>query len=222
MKQKLSILFVFAFIYSSGVYSQDIEEVMENMSIGQHNAIVMQLPYDAKFADDVWRDYLKPFKGKSRKVKRSDEVFTDDASIPYISNNTVDIYSYIEKKGDGSQLKMWMDLGGGFVDSQNFPQAFEGVKTLLLGYEKQLNVENIKIELRNEETRLKDLEKDLSKLEKLNEKYHSEIQQWKAKIKENEGLIDVNLKDQENMRKTIEGQREAIRQVEVKLARAET
>jgi hypothetical protein len=84
-----------------------------------------------------------------------------------------------------------------------------------------LNVENIKIELKNEENRLKDLEKDLSKLERLNEKYLKDIEEWKAKIAENETLIETNIQDQSDMRKTIDNQKETIRQVEVKLAKAE-
>lgn len=221
MKVKHSLLFGFILLSYSTFYAQDIEEMMASMSLGDHNAIILHLPYEAKFADNIWKDYLKTFKGKSKKVKRSDEVFTDDANISYISNNTVDIYSVIQSDGDGSELKLWMDLGGGFVDSQNFPDAYEGVKVFLQGYEKQLNVENIKLELKNEESRLKDLERDLSKLERLNEKYHKEIEDWKAKIAENESLIEKNVMEQDDAKKMIDDQKEMIRQVEVKLAKAE-
>lgn len=221
MKVKHSLLLGFILLSSSTVFAQDIDEMMASMSLGDHNAIVLHMPYEAKFADHIWKDYLKNFKGKSKKVKRSDEVFTDDANISYISNNTVDIYSVIQSDGDGSELKLWMDLGGGFVDSQNFPDAFEGVKVFLQGYEKALNVENIKVELKNEENRLKDLERDLSKLERLNEKYHKEIEDWKAKIAENESLLEKNVIDQDEAKKMIDDQKETIRQVEVKLAKAE-
>ena len=221
MKVKHSLLFGFILLSYSTFYAQDIEEMMASMSLGDHNAIILHLPYEAKFADNIWKDYLKTFKGKSKKVKRSDEVFTDDANISYISSNTVDIYSVIQSDGDGSELKLWMDLGGGFVDSQNFPDAYEGVKVFLQGYEKQLNVENIKLELKNEESRLKDLERDLSKLERLNEKYHKEIEDWKAKIAENESLIEKNVMEQDDAKKIIDDQKETIRQVEVKLAKAE-
>lgn len=221
MKQNLSLILLMVIGWNVTVYAQDIQEVKANMSLGEHNALLLALPYDVKLSDQVWKDYLKTFKGKSRKVKKSDEVFTDDASISYISNNTVDIYSLVEKSGEGSQLKMWMDLGGGFVDSQNFPDAFEGVKVFLRGFEKQLNVENIKIELKNEENRLKELEKELVKLERLNEKYHQEIEEWKAKIAENESLIDTNVKEQTDVNHTITSQKEVIRKVEVKLSKAE-
>jgi hypothetical protein len=222
MNQKF-ILLLFSFLYFLPTnYGQEMQESIEQMSLGQHNGITLSLPYDASFAENVWKDYLKTFKGKSKRVKKSDEVFTDDANIPYISNNTVDLYSYIKKDGDGSTLKLWMDLGGGFVDSQNFPDAYQGVRVLMQGFEKQLNIENIKIELKNEENRLKDLERDLSKLEKINEKHYKEIEDWKQKIAENEDLIKVNEKDQVDMKITIEAQKENIRQVEVKLAKAES
>lgn len=221
MTSKQLLFLIFFPFFISDFYAQEIEETVATMSLGQQNAMILELPYDAKFAESIWKDYLKTFKGRSKKVKKSDEVFTDNASIDYISNNTVDIYSIVQKSGDGSQLKMWMDLGGGFVNSENFPDAYEGVKVMLSGYEKLLNVENIKIELKNEESRLKDLEKDLSKLERLNEKYHKEIEDWKAKIAENETQITTNVKDQDDMKKTIDDQKETIRQVEVKLAKAE-
>ena len=221
MKLKLSLLLISFLFTSTHFFAQDIEEMMASMSLGEHNAIVMQMPYESKFADNIWKDYLKEFKGKTKKVKRSSELFTDDANISYISNNTVDIYSVIESSGDGSQLKLWMDLGGGFVDSENFPDAYEGVKVLLQGFEKQLNVENIKQELKNEENRLKEIEKELAKLQRLNEKYHKEIEDWKAKIAENETLIENNVVEQSDVQKSIENQKETIRQVEVKLAKAE-
>ena len=199
-----------------------MQESVEQMSVGQHNCITLFLPYDSKFSQNVWKDYIKTFKGKNRRVKKSDEVFTDDAKIPYISNNTVDLYSYIQKTGDGSELKLWMDLGGGFVDSENFPDAYEGLRVMLQGFEKQLDIEDIKVELKNEESRLKELERSLSKLERLQERYYKEIEDWKEKIAKNEDLIRVNDQDQVDIKNTIDQQKETIRQVEVKLAKAES
>ena len=102
MKVKHSLLLGFILLSYGTFFAQDIQEMMASMSLGDHNAIVLHLPYETKFADNIWKDYLKNFKGKSKKVKRSDEVFTDDANISYISNNTVDIYSIIQSDGDGS------------------------------------------------------------------------------------------------------------------------
>ncbi|NND33427.1 MAG: hypothetical protein HKN76_12620, partial [Saprospiraceae bacterium] len=134
----------------------------------------------------------------------------------------VDLYSFIEKAGDGSQLKLWMDLGGGFVDSENFPDAYEGLRAMLQGFEKELNIENIKVELKHEENRLKELERDLVKLDKLRERYLKEIESWKEKITKNEELIQVNDQDQIDIKVTIEKQKETVKEVEIKLAKAES
>ncbi len=215
------LLFILA-LGSMSLRAQEVQESLETMSLGEQNALILEIPYDDQFAAKEWKNYLKTFKGKTKKVKRSKELFTDDASIPYISSNTVDIYSVVEKNGADAQLKLWMDLGGGFMDSQNFPDAYSGAKTLLAGFEKHLNVEDIKLELKGEEKRLKDLEKDLAKLERLNEKYHKEIEDWKGKIAENEDLIEVNFSDQDQLRKTIESQKGTVKEVELKLAKAES
>jgi len=209
-------------LFFSVAKAQDMEESLEQMSLGQQNAIIVSLDYDVKLVEGVWKDYLRNFKGRSKKEKRSDITFTDDASIPYISDNTVDIYSVVKKMGDGASLKIWMDLGGGFVDSRNFPDAYEGVKRFVQGLEKDLDIENVKIELKEEEKRLSDLTKSLSKLERLNEKYHKEIENWKEKILENEEEIEVNFSDQKEAQKAIDAQKEVVRLVEIKLSEAES
>jgi chromosome segregation ATPase len=82
-------------------------------------------------------------------------------------------------------------------------------------------VETIKIELTDQETELKKLEKKLVQLEKQNERFHKEIESWKQKIIENEEKINVNISEQGDMRGTIEKQKEMVRDVEIKLAKAE-
>jgi len=208
---------------STILHGQAIDEEMKSMSLGSHNAIVLSIPdYDSKFANDVWRDYIKSFKGKTKKVKRSKEYFTDDARIMGVSTNTVDMYWIINSAGNGSTLTLWTDLGGAFLNSEEHSNEYEGMAVMLLGFEKQLNVENIKVELKAEESELKELEKKLARLEKLNDKYHKEIEDWKRKIIENEEMIEINIQDQASMRMAIDKQKESVRGVEIKLAKAET
>jgi len=193
------------------------------MNLGSHNAITLSMPdYEDKFANRVWRDYIKSFKGKNKKVKRSSEYFIDDAKIMGVSSNTVDLYWTIESRGSGSSLTIWTDLGGAFVNSSEHDQAYEGLSVMLTGFEKQLNVENIKLELKSEEVELKELGKKLARLEKLNDKYHKEIEDWNRKIVETEEKIEVNILDQTDMRSAIDQQENVVRDVEIKLAKAET
>jgi len=192
------------------------------MSLGVNNGFSLELPdYDHKFTADIWRKYLKEFKGKTKKVKRSSELFTDDASIAYLSSNTVDLYSDIERAGNGSSVNIWIDLGGSFIDSENHSEAFEGVEMLLERFRKKLNVEQIKRELSEEEKELKSLENQLRKLQSLNERFHKEIENWKKKIAENEEKIATNVNDQSDVDKAIVDQKDKVKDVEVKLAKAE-
>lgn len=220
------IAFWIAWIFlgtSTMLHSQAIEEEMKSMSLGSHNSIVLSMPdYDNKFANKVWRDYIKSFKGKTKKVKRSKEYFTDDARIMGVSTNTVDMYWIINSAGNGSTLTLWTDLGGAFLNSEEHANEYEAMAIMLTGFEKQLNVENIKLELKDEESELQELEKKLARLEKLNDKYHKEIEDWKRKIIENEEKIEINIQDQNTMRMAIDKQKESVRGVEVKLAKAET
>jgi hypothetical protein len=191
------------------------------MNLGANNAVVLSLPqFDDKMADDVWKDYLKTFDGKTKRVRRSDESFTDDASIPYISASTLDLYSLVQESGSGSELVLWIDLGGAWLESSTNPEAYEGTLAFLDGYQKQLRVAYIEYELEVEEDELKDMEKDLSKLERDNEKLHQEIEDWRQKIAENEESIKQNVSEQETLKNTIEMQKEEIRKVNVKLANA--
>ncbi len=224
MKSKATLLILLGVALAIGsLRAQEIEESVSGMSVGSNNGFSIEFPdYDSKFLNSVWRDYLKSFKGKTKKVKRSKEFFTDDANIGYISSNTVDIYHLVESAGSGSRLRVWMDLGGAFLDSESHADAYEGFAMFVQGLDKQLNVENIKLELKDEESELKSLERNLAKLQKLNDRYHKEIEDWKRKIEENEQKIETNITDQADVTNSIEAQKEKVRLVEVKLAKAES
>ncbi len=225
MNKNITTLILMAFCLSSlSIYAQSsVDEEVRGMNLGANNATVLTLPqYDSKLAEKVWKSYIKNYDGKTKRVKRSKESFTDDASIPAISSNTVDMYSIIESDGAGSKLILWTDLGGSFLNSEDHQEAYEGMMVFLDGYQRDLNIEQIKLELKAEEGELKDMEKNLNKLQRQNEKYHREIEDWKSKIAENEDLIKTNVNDQEEMQATIEGQKEEIRDVEIKLAKAKS
>ncbi len=219
---KKYLLVILAFSGLSALSAQDYEEGEMTMNLGVNNGFALDLPdYDSKFAMSTWRDYLKQFKGKTKKVKRSSELFTDDATISYLSSNTIDIYSKVDKSGGGSELEIWFDLGGAFLSTEVHEEAAEGVGLFLDGFQKKLNVESIKMELASEEKELKSLESKLKKLHSLNERYHREIESWKEKIAANEDKIAVNIQDQADMEGAIEGQKKKVKDVEVKLAKAE-
>ena len=200
------------------INAQDISESTKGMNLGTNNSFTIDFPeFDSKLVEKVWRSYSRQFKGKTKKVKRSNELFTDNATVSGISPNPIDLYTEVKSAGAGSALTVWVDLGGIFINSTDHPNQYEGVEDMLNDFAGEVLVASIENELDEENKRMKDLERDLRKLENDNEKYHKQIEEWKQKIAENEQLIEQNLVDQETKGTEINTQREVIVDVEERL-----
>ena len=78
--------------------------------------------------------------------------------------------------------------------------------------------EKIKIEIKEEEGRLKKLSKKLKKLERANSNYHRDIKVAKEKIRKAEGNIEQNEIDQDDTRTAIEAQMELLEAVKKRLS----
>lgn len=200
---------------------QSPSEGLQDMSLGDHTAFSLVLDdADDKLVMEVWKDFLKQYGGKTRKVKRSSELYTDDAQASVLGPNPVDIYSLVDGKGSGSVLSIWVDAGGSFVNSEDNPDGADGVEFLLDEFQKSLHVRQVENELKEQEKELKDRERMLAKLEAANDKLHRQIADWQDKIAKAEGDIEVNVTEQADAEQLIQDQKDLLHQIEVKLAKA--
>ncbi|MBK6374550.1 MAG: hypothetical protein IPF67_15795, partial [Saprospiraceae bacterium] len=88
------------FLYSYAAQCQ-VSEGLRSMSQGNNNALVVSLVgVSQNDAEKIWKKYMDEFGGKSKFNKKSGELYTDNASLPTISENTVDVYGKAEKLGD--------------------------------------------------------------------------------------------------------------------------
>ena len=104
------------------------------MSLGVRNALVLDIPdTEANFVEKLWKKYVKTYGGKTKKVRSSDEIFTDDADVVALGGaNSVDLYALVEELGNGSSLSMWVDLGGAFLASDTHSDRYvEGEKYMI-------------------------------------------------------------------------------------------
>ena len=94
------------------------------MSQGSKNALTLDMPKTtAKLAEKLWKDYAKQFKGDTKKDKKSEEWFTDNAMIASIGGaNTIDMYAKFAESGDVTTMSLWVDLGGAYVGSKDFKE----------------------------------------------------------------------------------------------------
>lgn len=189
------------------------------MSQGSKNSLTIDLPKtSAKFAEKLWKDYVKQFKGDTKKEKKTDEWFTDNAMIAGIGGaNTVDMYAKFSESNDVTTLGLWIDLGGAYVGSKEFKDKYAETEKILTGFAGIVQREQTKMQLDEQTDALKKLEKQQRGLEKDNTGLHTDIENWKKKIQKAEEDIKLNVKTQEETKVKIESQKKLVEEVQKKL-----
>jgi hypothetical protein len=195
-------------ICSSTVFGQNIIEEERLMAVnGMQNAYVIEIASsDKKAIEKSWSSYLKKYKGKTKKNKKTGEFFTDNATLKNLSSNTVDIYSKLSPSGDKTVLMVWFDLGGAYLSSTEHPEKTTKGQAVLLEfgatYETKVDMAALKVQ----EDALKDLKNEQKKLVKDHASHDAEIEKLKARIIELEQKKVDNLKMQAEKEKAIKAQ----------------
>ncbi|MCB0707725.1 MAG: hypothetical protein KDC34_20560 [Saprospiraceae bacterium] len=219
--KKLILLSGFLFALNLG-FSQaeySLNEEVRSMSQGNENALVLSIETsDIKLIEKLWSDYMKDFGAKPKKLKGTDEVFSDDADIPGVgAGNTVDVYTLITEGAGEVDVMVWFNLGGAYLNSQMHPSRYEDAKRFMERFVLSVSKELVKEELKTEEERLKDLEKELDSLEKEKQKYQDDIAQAEETIRKAEEGIRDNESAQAARQGDISAQQKTIEAVKKRL-----
>ncbi len=216
-----SLLFLTLLLLSGGHLQAQVSATERTMSRGTNNALVLDAPgYATKDVEKLWSDYTKDtFKEKSKTNRKTKEMET--LNVPMTGGGNVDIYSKVEKRGDGSELVVWVATPDGYVGPRNTPNRYVEAEKMLLRFALVLTSEQIKEELDQEEDELKDIEKDLQRMERDKERAQEDIEKAKQTIIDAEAAIEQNDRDQETARKAIEEQQKVIAEVQKRLSEVE-
>ncbi|MCW2119317.1 hypothetical protein [Flavobacterium sp. 7A] len=209
---KYRFVLVALFAYSLG-FSQNLTPtaVIQNMTKGTQPGISVFIPnVSDDNVEDAIKEITKPYKGKIRKIKRSDENFIDNALITEISPNTIDIHQLVEKIDNGYRYTAFFNLGGVFLDkaysADKYAFATDIVKKIAmkaseLGMGEIIKGENKVLE------KLEDSKKDLVKD---NDRASKDIEKAKDLVTKKEESIQDNLKKIESKTSEIEKQRQKV------------
>jgi hypothetical protein len=186
-------------LLSSAIFAQvktTLKEENRSNSNGNFNALVLEIPLTtADKVKDNWESFIKAYKGKTSYSKKDKEIFTDNALIKDMSENTVDIYAKVEDKGDkGSELVVWFNLGVNYLSQKEFPKQFEVAKKMLDKFTETLSANMLEELLKEEEKNLKKLEGEMKDLEKEESKKNKDIADYKDTIKK----MEENIKNAES------------------------
>ncbi|MBK9213930.1 MAG: hypothetical protein IPO14_13570 [Saprospiraceae bacterium] len=194
-------------------------ETMREMSQGIQNALILEVsPSTEKMAKNTWEDYIKKF-GKTKRNKKFDEWFTDNASVTSINETgSTDIYMQINQAGNTTTFYLFADAGAGFISKEKGVAQYTGASKFLYDFGVVYRKAIVNDDLKKEKEKKEDLDDQKKKLIRTNEKLHKEITEAKELISENEKKIEQNIKDQEKNKMDIEGQIKIIDGVMKKLS----
>jgi len=219
MKNPNLLLFFIGWMFCLNLNAQ-ISEEEKSMSLGVNNAIILEIP-DAKekFVEKLWKKYIKQYDGKTKRNRKADEYRTENAEIVAISGaKPMNVYCRVNGISDDVELIVWMDMGEEYLSSFTDPEAYTEAEKFLMRFALDVTREKTKIELKDQENKLKKLNKNLKKLERANANFHREIEIAKEKILKAESNIEQNVIDQDETRSAIGLQEEVLEEVRKRLS----
>lgn len=205
-----SIIFMFFLSFASAQVKTTLKEENRTCSKGSQPALVLNIPNtSADKVRDTWESFIKSYKGKTDYNKKDKEVFTDDALIKEMSENTVDIIARIDETEKGSELTVWFNLGVTFLSQKEFSKQFDVARKLLEKFSDKLSADLLEELLKEQEKILKKLEGDYKDLERDEEKRKKDIVDYKETIRKMEENIkkaeeDIKIKIEEKAKKKTE------------------
>lgn len=214
----LFTLLLAIFSFSIVCIGQDAIEKKVSMSLGPQNAFYVEIPgADSKMVEKTFYEFVKEY-GKLKENKKAREHFMMATKIPVINGTSpLDMYAKFEEGKGMATTYVWMDMGGSFINSSDHASQTKAVRQFLYDYFIAVRKKVVTEEIKAEEKKLADVEKDLKKLKEKNDDYHKDIEKAKLKIAEAEKNIEKNIVDQENKVKEIDTQKVAVETVVQKL-----
>ena len=207
MKKQLIISFLSIFLSLSFSYAQ-VDSDNRSMSQGNHTAYMIDIPNtNEKFTENIWKKYLRGFGGRSKKNRRSQEIFTSSAKISSIGKGRkVDLYAIFEQSGDEVSLSLWVDLGDEFLSKKNKNSQVQGAENFLEDFVKEVRREIVRLLVKEEEGILGKFEVGMRRLDRDSTRFEREIEMAEAKILKNMEKLEENRIAREEMKHNIDVQ----------------
>lgn len=215
MKKVLSITILISFsLICFGQNKIFVKEKTASIGGGSNNAFVVNI-YEGneKIIEKEWKSFMKGYKAK---VASKKEIFADDALIPSISDNAIDVYAKVEKAGDFYKLTVGFNLGGAYLSSGKHGASAKTAEKMIYDFAVKTSKVAVDEEIKDAEKALKKMESELKNLQNNKEKLEDNIESYKMKIEQAEKDIEKNISDQGDMEKNIATQQETLKAIETK------
>lgn len=186
-----------------------INEDTSSMSQGLKNGFSIDLEKtNPKGLAKRWAKHLKSMKvKKTKRNKKTKEYFSDNAKLPSISTNTVDIYALFIPIQNGTRLVVHYDLGGAFLNSDLHHSGAAAGSKIIYDFALKIKQDQAQADIEMQAETLKKLKKEMSKFSKEEASFKKTIEDLKKQITKLEGKIKTNKTAQSSKKKEIETQK---------------
>jgi len=219
MKKILIILAAMVILLPAQAQKTKVTESIEKIGDGKNNCLVVTIV--GADEDDVakaWKDKMKDTGGK---VSGKTEMFVDDASLPSISSNTIDVYSVISEKDGNVQFMVGFDLGGAFLNSKEHVSGYKVAEKMIYDFAVAQAKYAVEKQIEEQKNSIAKTTKDVENLTKDNEKLAKDIEDYKKRIEDAEKNIESNKESIVTGNKNLEEQNSALKELEKKLGEVE-
>lgn len=211
MKKIISVCVLFTLFINVFAQKTKVQESNENIGDGRNTALVVYIrEVQQKDVEKEWVNLMKKYKAK---VSNKKEIFADDAVMPMISMNTVDVYASVEQKDADVKLIVAFDLGGAFLNSKDHSSQFKAAEKMIYDFAVDMSKQAVQSTIAAEQKKLGDMEKKKGNLESDNSKMTKDNENYRQKIEDNEKSIKDNEAEIQNVSVEIETQSKLIEQL---------
>lgn len=200
--------------------SMAVVESQEYMSQGSNNSLSVEVEgADSKLARKVWQSFIQDnYNVRVKKVKKEQDYLADNINIGFIGSGAVDLYARAEDRGNAAKMMVWIDMGGKYLSSTEFPSWYATAQDVMYEYQLELKRELVRIELAEEEKNLKKLQAQMKRLQSAQDRYYKTIQEAEKRIAKAKSDIESNTAEQGSTQELIAEQIHIIEQVNIKLS----
>jgi hypothetical protein len=211
MKNRISTIILTLsvnFIIAQSAVKLTVSEENKSMSKGSANAFVMEVPQTK--AADLKKDWQKFLKDNSRAKIEDDktELSAIGANISKLSTSLLNHYALFTENTNASKIFTFFQINDAFVSTATNAEVAANVKLFMLEFGKLTYSNVVENEIKEEQKKLKTLEKELESLMKGEDKAKGKIINFKHNIEQDELEIKAKKHEQEVMQKEIEAQKE--------------
>ena len=197
-----------------------ITETTETMSDGMNNALIVTLEVNSKkLAENVWRNFMEDYGGKTKRAKGGDENLTTVEIVGINGVKPISIYTRAQASEEDARAVdfiVWFDLGEEYLGSA-WKTQYQEAEKLLLKYAHACKVEATNEELEEAGKKLRSMQNDLERLERQHSGYEKDIADAEKRIVQARENIAKNVQQRGDTMQKIDLQKQLLEEIERRL-----